>query len=435
MRRLLYGKLKEWKNSPFRKPLLLDGARQVGKTWLLKEFGNKEYDSCAYITCDKNKNIQELFNGSFDTQKIITSLSVLSKTKIMPDKTLIILDEIQEAPAAISSLKYFCENCPEYHVAAAGSLLGIKTHQGTGFPVGKVNTLKLYPLSFMEFLTATGNEMLAEMVAAHHWSDTNPLSETLKGILKQYYFTGGMPEAVMAFARGDAQDVRSIQKEILRNYSTDFSKHISSDEVPKTRLVWNSIPSQLAKENKKFIYSAIRKGARAKDFENAIQWLSDAGLIHTVTKVKKIEKPLKFYEDFSCFKLFISDIGLLGAMSDISEEDILLPDSTFTMYKGSFTEQYFAQQYLSATGGAPLFYYANDNSTSEIDFVFQNGNAYPCEVKAETNLRAKSMSTILKSSPNLKGLRFSMSGYKEQSNLTNIPLYLAEEYIKAVCSK
>lgn len=435
MERLLFSNLVEWKNSKKRKPLIIEGARQVGKTWLLKEFGKTEFENCVYINCDNNPQLEDVF-VDYDVQRIIRNLFALSNTKIEPGKTLIIFDEIQESPRALTSLKYFCEQAADYHVAVAGSLLGLMDHHGTGFPVGKVDSLNLYPLSFIEFLLALGKTILVEQIKEHKWEELNAYSSQLKELLRQYYYVGGMPAAVMSYVEeNDIQKVRSIQNQILHDYEKDISKHASSRDIPKINMVWNSIPSQLAKENKKFIYGAVKTGSRAKDFENAIQWLINAGLVYKVNRVKKIEMPLKFYEDFDCFKLFINDLGLLGAITESPASEILVGNNSFSSYKGSFTEQYVAQQFYSAmiSGTASsknLYYYTNENSTMEIDFVIQTEKVYPVEVKAEVNLKAKSLSTVLNRNEKLTGIRFSMANYKEQERMVNIPLALVEEYFK-----
>lgn len=435
MERLLYSSLIEWKNSINRKPLLIEGARQVGKTWLLKEFGKKEFENAVYINCDNNPQLEDVFLD-YDIQRIIRNLSALSNTKIEPGKTLIIFDEIQESPKALTSLKYFCEQAADYHVAVAGSLLGLMDHHGSGFPVGKVDSLNLYPLSFVEFLLASGKNILVEQMQEHKWAELNALSSQLIELLRQYYYVGGMPAAVLCYIEEyDIQKVRSIQKQILQDYEKDISKHAPKRDIPKISMVWNSIPSQLAKENKKFVYGAIKQGSRAKDFENAIQWLINAGLVYKVNRVKKMELPLKFYEDFDCFKLFVNDLGLLGAIVEAPAGEILVGNNSFSTYKGSFTEQYVAQQFYSAIvkGGASsknLYYYTNENSTMEIDFVIQTDKVYPIEVKAEVNLKAKSLSTVLKQNRNLTGIRFSMANYKEQEKMVNVPLALTEEFFR-----
>ena len=429
MERLLYKSLLQWKNSANRKPLILFGARQTGKTWLLKEFGRHEYEQMAYISCDNNPEIKRVFSD-FDTARLIRSFSAITGVQIQKNNTLIFLDEVQEVPQALTSLKYFCENVPEYHIAVAGSLLGIAEHKGTGFPVGKADEFTLYPLSFEEFLLAMGKDSLLDMIRSHQWQEVSTLRDTCKELLRQYYFTGGMPDVVRNYiASQNLEEVRTIQKRILSDYRNDFSKHVPIEYLPKVNMVWDSVPSQLARENKKFIYSAIRKGARAKDFETAIQWLTDAGLIHKVMRINKIGMPLKFYEDFTAFKLFFNDLGLLGAMSDVPAQSILIGDSFLTEYKGAFTEQYVLQQMLAA--GVHPYYYTNERSTLEMDFVLQKNKVYPVEVKAEENLMSKSLRSVVSSGDGLTGWRFSMSDYREQDWMVNVPLYLAGEWIKA----
>ena len=429
MERFLKKELIQWKNSLERKPLILSGARQVGKTWILKDFAKTEYKDYVYINCDNNTFVKSLFRD-YDTDRIIRTLSAVSGKRIQKNETLVILDEIQEVPNGLTALKYFCEDAPEYHIVVAGSLLGIQMHKGTGYPVGKVDKLTLYPLSFDEFLNALGKEELSAYLKEGRWEEYNYIKDILTEYLRQYFYVGGMPKTVSSYIkRGDLNEDRSIQNSILKDYEEDFSKHIPENELPKIQAVWNSIPSQLAKENKKFIWGVLRKGARAKEFENAVQWLIQAGLVHKVTRVKNVEAPLKFYEDSQTFKLFFNDIGLLGAMSGIEAKDVLFDWKMITEYKGMFTEQYIAQQFWS-TLKESLFYYTNENSTSEIDFVFYKENLYPVEVKAEENLKSKSLSTVLKANKNLKALRFSMSNYREQEQLTNVPLGLAPWFFK-----
>ena len=429
MERFLIEELRKWKNSSSRKPLILEGARQVGKTWLLKQFGKSDFKNTAYINCDNNPQMQSLFTD-FNVQRLLRGFSAISEQKITAGKTLIVLDEIQEIPLALTSLKYFCEEAPQYHIAVAGSLLGLAIHSGTGFPVGKVDRLSLYPLSFNEFLKAMKKDILLEMIRSKNWEETNPLANQLIELLRQYYFTGGFPSAVQEYIETqDIKAVRAIQKTIIKDYQNDISKHAPEREIPKISLVWSSIPSQLAKENKKFIYGAIKTGGRAKEFENAIQWLVNAGIVHKITRINKFEMPLKYYEDFESFKLFVNDLGLLGAMTDAPPSEILVGNNIFTNYKGSFTEQFVAQEYFTARQNQ-LFYYTNENSTNEIDFVTQSDKIYPIEVKAEVNLKSKSLSTVLKNNTSTYGLRFSMSPYKEQERMTNVPLYLAGEYLR-----
>jgi len=427
MKRKAYQDLLDWKNSPSRKPLVVEGARQVGKTWLLKEFGKNEYQNLVYINCDNNEQLNQLF-FDYDMERIVRGLSALSQTNIQDNNTLIVFDEIQESAKALTSLKYFYENRPDLHVAVAGSLLGLSIHSGTGFPVGCVNKLNLYPLSFMEFLDSSGNELIKLAIEQHDWENLNTLLPKITELLRQYYYVGGMPEVVESFIQtNDIQLVRKKQLEILDSYKLDISKHSNIKDIPKIFMVWNSIPSQLAKENKKFLYGSLKTGARAKDFENSIQWLVDAGLVYKISRTKKIEMPLKYYEDFSAFKLFMLDLGLFGAMSETPAADILLGNNVFSCYKGSFTEQYVCQQYVSSTNSLP-FYYSNNNSTMEIDFLSQKSSLYAIEVKAEENLKSKSLKTVLNENETLKGIRLSMSGFKEQERITNYHLGFAGEF-------
>ena len=423
MERSIYSSLKKWKESPTRKPLILQGARQVGKTYILKEFGAREYSEVVYINCDDNNDMQNMF-VDYDVDRIIRSLSAISGVSIKPSTTLLILDEIQEVERGLASLKYFCEKAPEYHVAVAGSLLGITLHEGTSFPVGKVDMLYMYPMDFEEFLLAMGKEQLVELLRSNSWSALTPLRGMLTELLRQYYFVGGMPEAVKAYVeRGDIWEVRSIHSKIIDAYRNDMSKHAPKQQVQRINMVWNSIPSQLARDNKKFIYGALRKGARANDFEIAIQWLVDSGLVHKVHRISKPVVPLKFYEDMASFKLFLLDCGLLGALSETPPEQILIGDNVFEEYKGAFTENYVLQQ-LKSLPRTFVYYYSNDNSTLEIDFVVQHeAHVIPIEVKAEENLRAKSLRQFVTDNAGLHGVRFSMSDYREQDWLTNVPLW------------
>lgn len=423
MKRSIYSSLKKWKDSPTRKPLILQGARQVGKTYILKEFGAREYSEVVYINCDDNNDMQNMF-VDYDVDRIIRSLSAISGVSIKPSTTLLILDEIQEVERGLASLKYFCEKAPEYHVAVAGSLLGITLHEGTSFPVGKVDMLYMYPMDFEEFLLAMGKKQLVELLRSNSWAALTPLRGMLTELLRQYYFVGGMPEAVKTYVeRGDIWEVRSIHSKIIDAYRNDMSKHVPKQQVQRINMVWNSIPSQLARDNKKFIYGALRKGARANDFEIAIQWLVDSGLVHKVHRISKPVVPLKFYEDMASFKLFLLDCGLLGALSETPPEQILIGDNVFEEYKGAFTENYVLQQ-LKSLPRTFVYYYSNDNSTLEIDFVVQHeAHVIPIEVKAEENLRAKSLRQFVTDNSGLHGVRFSMSDYREQDWLTNVPLW------------
>ena len=429
MERKAYRQLLEWKNNPHRKPLILNGARQVGKTWLLKHFGEREYKNVAYVNCDKSAQMRAVFEDGYDIPRIIRNISAITNEDIRPRETLIILDEIQSVPKGLPSLKYFCEDAPEYDVAVAGSLLGIQLYSGESFPVGKVDMLKLYPLTFGEFLLAKGESIKKAALDSKDYDTTNVISSSYVELLRQYYFTGGMPAAVSAFVEGQPLSViRQIQHDILSDYRRDFSKHAPEYEVPRINLVWNSIPAQLGKENRKFIYGMLKKGARAKDYEIAIQWLVDCGLVYKIPRVSKAAMPLRFYEDFSAFKLFILDVGLFGAMVNAPADQILIGSNVFSEYKGTFTELYVLQQ-IETLCNIDIYYYSTDDSRTEVDFVVQyEGKMIPVEVKAEENLRAKSLRQLVNSNPSLRGLRFSMSNYRHEDWLDNVPLYGVEAY-------
>lgn len=431
MYRVAIEKLYKWKASKHRKPLIIEGARQVGKTWLMKEFGSKAYDDTVYINFDSNSRMSELFASDLDTNRLIIGLELYIGRKINPENTLLIFDEVQEVPRALSSLKYFYENAPQYHIVCAGSLLGIALHQGTSFPVGKVDFLKLYPLSFEEFLMATGNERFAELLGKQDYQMITAFKQTYIDALKHYYFVGGMPEAVQSFAEEkDFNEVRNIQKRIIAAYEQDFSKHAPNEIVPKIRMVWNSIPSQLAKENKKFVYGLVREGGRAKDFETAIMWLSDCGLIHKVSRVNAAGIPLKAYEDLKAFKLFIVDVGLLGCMTGLRQRTLLDGNDLFVEFKGALTEQYVCQQ-LKTNENLGVYYYTNDRGSCEIDFVVDTGEQIvPVEVKAEVNLQAKSLKSYREKFKPEISVRTSMSDYKQEEWLVNLPLYAIEEIDK-----
>lgn len=416
--------LDKWKNSKNRKPLIIEGARQVGKTWIMKEFGKKSYNKTVYINFDSNVQMAELFSIDLNVERIIMGLELYAGHKINPADTLIIFDEVQEVPKALSSLKYFYENAPEYHIVCAGSLLGIALHEGTSFPVGKVDFLKLYPLSFKEFLMAIGLERFAELLDKKDYAMIKSFKQTYIDALKQYYYVGGMPEVVVSFAdEKDFNEARKIQKRILTAYEQDFSKHAPKEIVPKIRMLWNSIPSQLAKENKKFIYGLIREGARAKEYETAIMWLSDCGLVHKVSRINAPNIPLKAYEDLKAFKLFIVDVGLLGAMVGLNQRTLLNGNELFTEFKGALTEQYVMQQ-LAVNQDLGVYYYTNDRNTCEVDFIVDNGdNIIPLEVKAEINLKAKSLKTYREKFTPEISIRSSMADYSEEIGLINLPLY------------
>lgn len=424
MYRKLIERLKLWKEDENRKPMIIRGARQVGKTWLMKEFGRTCYESCAYISMDENEIMENVFRDAFDIERILSALEIAAGFKIIPGKTLLIFDEVQEIPRALKSLKYFCEEAPEYHVIAAGSLLGVALHEGTSFPVGKVDFCDLHPLSYQEFLCACGEEQLAELLDSEdHCLITNFKNKYID-YLKYYYYIGGMPEAVAAYvSTRDLKRVRSVQKRLLTAYENDFSKHAPSDIVTRIRMLWNSIPTQLAKENKKFLYGLIREGARAREYEVALTWLTDCGLIHKVHRVKKPDYPLRAYQDFQAFKLFVLDVGLLGAMAGLNAKLILEGNRLFEEFKGALTEQYVLQQLVTDEEN-DIFYWTSDTAKAEIDFLIQNEEGIvPVEVKAEENLQAKSLKSFYNKYHSELAVRTSMSDYREQDWMVNIPLY------------
>ncbi|MBQ8795018.1 MAG: ATP-binding protein [Clostridia bacterium] len=432
MYRVAIEKLIKWKSSKHRKPLIIEGARQVGKTWLMKEFGRQEYRDTVYINFDSNSAMAELFAADLNTERLIMGLELYVGRKIDPDNSLLIFDEVQEVPRALTSLKYFYENAPRYHIVCAGSLLGIALHRGTSFPVGKVDFLKLYPLSYKEFLMATGNERFAQLMNNQDFQMITSFKQTYIDLLKQYYFVGGMPEAVQSFVENkDFNEVREIQSRILAAYEQDFSKHAPNEIVPRLRMLWNSIPSQLAKENKKFIYGLVREGARAKEYETAIMWLSDCGLVHKVSRVNQAGIPLRAYEDLKAFKLFLVDVGLLGCMAGLRQRVLIEGNKLFVEFKGALTEQYVCQQ-LKTVEDLGVYYYTNDRGSCEVDFIVDTGEQIvPVEVKAEANLRAKSLKTYYeKFSPEIS-VRASMWDYKKEDWLLNLPLYAIDQ-IKTV---
>ncbi|PWJ71950.1 MULTISPECIES: ATP-binding protein [unclassified Fibrobacter] len=428
MKRRIIENLKQWKHSDNRKPLILDGARQVGKTWILQEFGKSEFSSVAYFNCDRNTQLEEIFKKNFEKDIVLRNLEALAGKPVTGD-TLIIFDEIQETPVVLTALKYFQEQLPELYIACAGSLLGLSLHSGTGFPVGKVDILKIFPMDFAEFVLAVKGDNFYDILTKDPLDKLETFHETFVELLRQYYFVGGMPEAVQAFANGKSiADIRTIQNAILYSYNKDISKHAETKDIQRIHQVWNSIPQQLAKENKKFVYGAIRTGARAKEFESAIQWLLDAGIVYKVNRIRKAGIPLKFYEDAEAFKLFFLDCGLMGAFSDTPPEDILIGSKIFEEYKGAFTELFVLQQFKATLEATP-FYFSADDSKQELDFILQmNGKLVPIEVKAEENLRAKSLRQFVLEHEGIKGIRISMSKYREQDWMTNIPLYAAGRF-------
>lgn len=414
----------KWKERSNRKPLIIRGARQVGKTWLMKEFARRAYEKWIYVNFEDEELLRHVFESDFDITRILEAISLRFHTEIDKD-TLLIFDEIQAAPRGVTSLKYFCEKAREYHVITAGSLLGISMHSGDSFPVGKVDFLSLYPMNFMEYLRAAGQERTAQLIAECNWSMTGYVRDRIIQLLRTYYYVGGMPEAVKAYCDGMGLDeVRRIQGNILMTYENDFSKHAPVNEVPRIRMVWRSIGSQLAKENRKFIYGQLRHGARAKEFEVAVEWLQDAGLVHKVCRSKSGEMPLSAYEDFGTFKLFMLDVGLMCALNKITSDALLQGNEIFSTYRGAMTEQYVCQQLMGAVDS--VYYWSADNSRGEIDFLIQDGDKIvPIEVKAEENLKAKSLAAFVGRYAGLHGVRLSMSDYREQGWMTNVPLYAA----------
>ena len=423
MRRDAMQQLYDWKEKTTRKPLIVRGARQVGKTWLMKEFASSAYRQFAYINFEDNEVMKDVFQKDFDVERILMAIQLVTGI-VVDTETLIIFDEIQEAPRGLTALKYFQEKAPQYHVVAAGSLLGIAMHSNDSFPVGKVDFMDLYPLSFSEFLEAVGQEAFARLLAKKDWGLIAAFRSKLIDLLKQYYYVGGMPEVMNAFINHkDYAEVRQLQQTILDSYDRDFSKHAPIAEVPRIRMIWRSVPAQLAKENKKFIYGVVKEGARAKDFELAIEWLIDAGLIYKVSRVKKAGIPLSAYEDFSAFKLFLLDTGLMGAMSGLPPQALLEGNVLFSDYKGAITEQYVLQQ-LKSVKGLSIYYWSSDTSRGELDFLLQKDvSVIPVEVKAEENLQSKSLRFFVEKNAGLHGVRFSMSDYRKQEWMINYPLY------------
>ncbi|AMW16524.1 ATP-binding protein [Glaesserella parasuis] len=424
MQRKILQSLQNWKQNPNRKPLIIQGARQVGKTWAMKHFGEQSFEQVAYINFDNNPRMKTLFSGDYDINRLILGLKIESGVDIQAHNTLIIFDEVQEVPQALSSLKYFYENAPEFYIVSAGSLLGVSLHHQVSFPVGKVDFLPLYPMDFHEFLLAVGKQDLVELLNLKDWSLISAMKSRYIELLRQYYFVGGMPEAVKVFIETQNVDaVRQVQKNLLMAYEQDFSKHIRDGQtVQKVRSIWHAIPEQLAKENKKFIYANLQKGARSKDYEIALQWLKDSGLVHSVPRIKKPHLPLSAYQD-NAFKLYGLDIGLLSAQSQLDASVLLDGSRIFSEFKGALTEQYVLQQ-LIANQDNPVFYWATEKGTAEVDFVVQQKQAViPIEVKAEENLKAKSLKVYVEQFQPECAFRFSIADYREQDWLVNVPLY------------
>lgn len=425
MYRIKINELIEWKLKKNRKPLLFLGARQVGKTYLLQTFGKNNYKQMAYINFERPNAPKNLFDIDFDADRIITVLNAYCNLKINVEDTLIVFDEIQAAPKGITALKYFYEDAPQYHIVAAGSLLGVSIHPEESFPVGKVDFMKLYPMSYREFLLAMGETALAELLEKNDLINLIFFKNKLINYLRYYLYVGGMPEVVKDFAENsDWKSVRSIQNQIIVSYRNDFSKHAPKEILPRINMVWDSIPAQLSKENKKFIYGVIKEGARAKDFELAIQWLSDAGLLHKVYNTQKPALPLVAYQELSAFKLFHNDVGLLGAMSHLNAKTIAVGDAIFSEYKGALTEQYVFQQ-LTQNETLSVYYHTFDNSKYELDFLVQTDDdeIIPIEVKAGENLKSNSFKLFCQKNSPQKAIRTSLADYKEESWMINVPLY------------
>lgn len=424
MKRFAMESLVRWKENARRKPLLIDGARQVGKSWLVDEFAATHYENEAKVVFQNSEDAKAIFDGDLKPERLIRALEVLTGETIRPQTTLIFLDEIQDCPRALMSLKFFCEQAPQYHVAAAGSLLGVALHENVSYPVGKVDHLDLYPMSFGEFLIANGKEGLWDLIADADFDLITPLSGRLTELLRFYYCVGGMPAAVQSFIDDEGlSEVRRIQEGILRDYDFDFSKHASAAVTEKIRLVWQSLPGQLARENKKFMYGAVRPSARAREYETAIKWIVDAGLAYKVPRVSRPGLPLSGYEDRNAFKLYLLDIGLLGAMSKLPTKVLLEGNTLFTEFKGALTEQYVCQQLIAECGMTP-YYWSAERSIAEVDFIVQVGkDVIPVEVKAAENLRSKSLAAFCERYEVKNAVRLSLSSYRKEEWLVNIPLY------------
>ena len=427
MYRFAIEQLQKWKVKKHRKPLIIRGARQVGKTWLMNEFGAVSYEHVVYVNFDNNERMKNLFDGNLEISRLITGLELYAGHKIDPDRTLLIFDEVQEVPKALTSLKYFNEDAPQYQIVCAGSLLGVALHPGTSFPVGKVEFLDLYPLSFFEFISALGKGQYVDLLQKGDFDMAAAFKQDYIDLLKHYYYVGGMPEAVQSFADNkDFNEVREIQRRILDAYEQDFSKHAPHDAIPRIRMLWNSIPAQLTKENKKFIYGLIKEGARAKEYELALLWLTDCGLVHKVHRVTAPSLPLKAYEDLKAFKLFFMDVGLLSCMVGLRQDVLLDGNALFKEFKGALTEQYVLQQ-LKTVKGLNIYYWTAERGTAEVDFVVDNGSdVIPVEVKAEVNLQAKSLKVYREKFHPKLSIRNSMADYRKDDWLLNLPLWATE---------
>lgn len=432
MERFIMDELVKWKTKKKRKPLIIHGARQTGKTWIMQEFGKRYFDTCIYINFENNERMKNTFEQDYDIKRILTALKIEANQSFQAENTLLIFDEIQEVPKAMTALKYFYENAPEYNIVAAGSLLGMSLHAGTSFPVGKVEFLHLYPLNFREFLKALSEDALADLLIQNDFALLNTFRTKYTELLKKYYYIGGMPEAIMTFIEtDDMREVRKVQNELLLYYESDFSKHAPVEQYPRIQMVWNSIPAQLAKENRKFIYGIIREGARAKDYEIAIQWLMDYGLVHKSYRINKPEIPLISYMDQSSFKMFMLDIGLLAAKGELSAKTLLEGNRIFEEFKGALTEQFIAQEL--ASNQHKLYYYVSNHSSGEIDFMIQKEeHVIPIEVKAEENLRAQSLKAYCKKYKPEIAIRASMSAYRKEDWMCNVPLFDLAYYINSI---
>jgi len=431
MYRTAINNLHEWKLSGKRKPLIIQGARQVGKTWLMQEFGKTAFKKVVYVNFEQEVELRNLFEKDLQIPRIVTTLEAYTNTPISPDDTLIIFDEIQSAPNGITSLKYFNENAPEYYVVVSDSILGMNLHNKVSFPVGKVSFLDLYPMSFYEFLLAVGETGLAGILEKKHWDILDVFAGKFIEFLRYYFYVGGMPEAVATFAENrDFQKIRQKQIEILTTYERDFSKYAPYEIVPRLNMVWQNIPAQLAKENKKFVYGVMKEGARAKDFELAIQWLVDSGILLKSHRVSKPAMPLIAYQELSAFKLYFNDVGLLGAKSNLDSKTIALDNNLYTEFKGALTEQFVMQQLKTAQADY-IGYWANERSTSEVDFVIQHdGDIVPIEVKASVNTKAKSFKLFCEKYKPQTAIRTSLTNYHEEDWMTNVPLYIIGNYFK-----
>ena len=426
MERILLEDLKKWKEKADRKPLILRGARQVGKTWLLKDFGEKCFKDICYINFEQKDILGKVFEGTLSPKRIIEQLSIYHGKKIEPQDTLMIFDEVQELPRALTSLKYFAEEAPEYAICCAGSLLGVALHEGTSFPVGKVDFLDLYPLSFREFLLANHEDMLVDFILKGN-RDLQAFEEKLMDYLKKYFIIGGMPAAILKWIETqDFFEVDDVQKQLLIAYQNDFSKHAPQQMVEKIRYIWDSIPSQLAKENKKFVYGLVRTGARAREYEDALMWLSDAGEIIRTYNVSKPDVPLKAYADLKAFKVFLLDVGLLRCLGGVSPKVILEGSRIFEEFKGALTEQYVCQE-LQVFRRLQGNYYWTSSSVAEIDFLVSDGmGIYPLECKAGYTMNAKSLKSYKEKYSPSWSFRTSLLPYEKNSeaHTTNLPLYM-----------